>query len=217
MDTWIQVGGVYHSPGFVFLRSVLHLPIHLLLIPLGNTGLFLVWVSKPTSLVKQNPHNKENTLDKHCNSFVKQTMPLKAENWPERWLLLSLIPQEKAKPCREKKKKTLASVSRQLGAFYKLGIDPGPCLYRVPAFLLGHCSFFSLNWVRNRSFPLQSWMKSTQRKDSKGNIGYEETVFMLGFIMNKWFLTPTSMLRHFISLMPMYNPKKSSRLSLSPT
>lgn len=27
----------------------------------------------------KNPHNKENTLDKHCNKFVKQTMPLKAE------------------------------------------------------------------------------------------------------------------------------------------
>lgn len=162
MDTWIQVSGVYQT------LTRLCVPPKRFTSPHSSASYsfgehrvvsslsFKTYIFSKT----KNPHNKENTLQKHCNNFVKQTMPLKAEDWPERRLLLSL----KRNPSTMGKNKPLASVSRQLRALYKLGIDPEPCLYRVPAFLLGHCSFLSLDWVRNRSFPLQSWVKSTQRK-----------------------------------------------------
>lgn len=126
MDTWIQVSGVYRT-----LTRLCVPPKHFTSPHSSASYFFGEHGAVPSLSFKtyifsktKNPHNKENTLQKHCNNFVKQTMLLKAEDWPERRLLLSL----KRNPSTMGKNKPLASVSRHgpgLSPLYKLGIDQG--------------------------------------------------------------------------------------------
>lgn len=122
-------------------------------------------------------------------------------------------------------------MSGQWGAFYKLGLDLGPCVYRVttPAgamciqgyhscwgrvctgltLLLGHMQFLLLRQGQEQNifFAFMNEKYSEEGRTLKGiQVMRRQEVPTLGFILDKWSLTPASMLCHFISfLMPMHS------------